>query len=223
MKMRRCMSLFVVLVLILSFALTAFAQGGGSSAVNIDDENIINNMNHLGIEKSVQAKLLKNIKRGILPDSENPDKIKEIAHKLKISEENPYIKHTFPDGSVIALEAETQEILEPLASVITKEVLIQGSSVLQRAEYKAYIRIALDYPDSYIFSVYDERITMHYGYFWDPNLRIIRAAETSSNPAHARLSYYWHGDGYVYHGSGTTWLELYVGNGTWSAVLDVFQ
>ncbi|MBO8158935.1 hypothetical protein [Thermosyntropha sp.] len=198
-------------MMILSTPFSALATEMDNNLIN--ENKIIENMNYLGIEKTAQSSLIDKIRNGELPDSDNPEKVKQISSLLNVSENNPKVEYTFADGSKIRLEIVEigNNEVAPCGTRITKEIKVKESTTFTTGEFKAKVLYDWDYPRSEILRVWDERVTVVAGDYWDPKLRIIQRVQTDSDPAHARLSFKYQ---YQIKGrpivTGTAWIDLFV-------------
>jgi hypothetical protein len=90
--------------------------GKNSNFVNKNKEKLIESMDEIGVKKSKQKGLLQKIADGKLPDSENPEKVKEAEESLTLDSANSSKTHVFEDGSVMKVSI-TPPKDEKLASV----------------------------------------------------------------------------------------------------------
>lgn len=195
--MKRTMVLFMVAMF---FLISGFISTVSATELNEPVKLTATELNDLqdfwdeqGIAKDVQDNLIKKIENGQVLDAADPEKIRAVDDLLNVSLENPYAEYTFPDGSKVirsikVIEGSKRQI-SPLG--FTKDIEVKDVSTFIRCSFKASCYFDVDYPNSQIFSVYDENIEIYFGSFNDVSLTIPRPNETASKSAMAQLQFYY--------------------------------
>jgi hypothetical protein len=211
--------IFAIMMIVAIKPSTVLAASTNDTII-IDEQSIIANMDKLGIEKHVQDSLLNKISKGEIPDSCNPEKVNQVLEQLKISNQNPRAEYTFPDGSKIVIEITSEDIektnINPQSSFSYHNVGVRVNNTFMDGEFYAYIRLDKDYSCSGILDVYDPKITVISGSYWDEDLSILKINQDTSGPAHARLE--WDYEILIYGVPAITshaHLDLYVEDVSW--------
>lgn len=222
-----CLSLALVMIAVAQITSTSVANE--TINAELHEKEIISNMISLGIEDSVQERLLEKIRNGETLDCHNIEKVKQVAGKLSVSKDKPIAEHTFPDGSKIVLEISIEEEVAAYDYNLRTETFIvyprvEYSDPIINCEYRAKVRLYAHYPDSYFYSVYDRKISMIMGTYSDVNLAIITNPQPShSGYARSRLSF-----DATYKPAGipvwtkTAWLELWVSYASYHTTFNLY-
>jgi multisubunit Na+/H+ antiporter MnhC subunit len=81
---------------------SSYAEAQPKSYLSQEDEvKARSNMTYLGIDQKTQDRLVQKMKNGQLLDSDNPDKLRDVDHKIFLTKPGEVHRHVFEDGSVV--------------------------------------------------------------------------------------------------------------------------
>ncbi|MEG6617634.1 hypothetical protein V6C27_14655 [Peptococcaceae bacterium 1198_IL3148] len=186
----------LMLFLMMIFAFSSVAFAGTIDNQSDQEQAFIKefkvNCDKMDIDKNTQEKLLKKLQKGEMLDCVNPEKIKAVSDKLKVSIESPKSEYTFEDGSKIVRTltvADTNNVVTPMANTTVKKIRVEDATLITGGYYFADVVLNWDYPeDSYISSVYDGHINVVGGTYHNKSL-YVKQAYQNSNPAEARMEW----------------------------------
>lgn len=220
--MKRIIALVLSLCICVGLMVPAFAAPSVNKMRDAQIEEYQQHWDKLNIDKNTQKKLAEKIKRGEILDSMNPEKIKPIAHKLRVSNTNPVAEYTFPDGSKIIRSitpVDTNKI-SPLSLYADKWVDVKEDRSGIYHWYKAYIHLDLEgYGNDYIIELSDnsdDDYSVALGVVTDYRKNISQKYATSYDPAtaYSRIAYTKY-DGAQPIISGVSHCYIFVCNGSY--------